>query len=181
MLHVHKETPNPRQLRCHTTYFFVWGGGEGVKNIFYDVWDQCYIFMLPLNPEQVSSFWIGKLSLRILILVPPSLLIEKCNTEDYGTFTVVIYSIGGLTSWFSHIIFILVPIIFHCSIVHVGALFCDQTNTIMQAVDLIIIKSNEGGRVPSNLLIQWDTSVFLNWFSVLRNHLEPPLTTVQNN
>ena len=45
------------------------------------------------------------------------------NTEDYSTLTGVLYSIGGSAHCSSHIIFILVLIIFHCSIVHVGVLF----------------------------------------------------------
>ena len=47
----------------------------------------------------------------------------KYNTQDYGTFTGLVYSFGRSTSCSSHIIFILAPTIFHCSIVHVGALF----------------------------------------------------------
>ena len=43
--------------------------------------------------------------------------------EDYSIFIGVIYSLGESTSYSSHIIFILAPTIFHCSIVHVSKLF----------------------------------------------------------
>ena len=49
------------------------------------------------------------------------LFIGQYNSKDYGTFTGGIYSLRGSTSCSSHIIFILVPAIFHCSIALVGA------------------------------------------------------------
>ena len=75
----------------------------------------------------------------------------------------IIYSFGGSTGYSSHIIFILVPTIFHCSFVKVGALFihledqqaillycsswclfyCDQTNTIIPQPFLFIWRINK--------------------------------------
>ena len=57
--------------------------------------------------------------------------------------TGVIYSFGGSTSYFSPIILILVPTIFHCSFVHVGALSLrsDKHNTITLIWRGIIFRS----------------------------------------
>ena len=61
------------------------------------------------------------------------------NTEDCGTFTGVIYSFGGSTSCSSHIIFILAPTLFHCSIVYVGTLFIAIRQTQYERYDLILL------------------------------------------
>ena len=69
-----------------------------------------------------ASLWATISKVRWAWVKKYILFTDRYNTEDYGTFTGVIYSFGGSTSCSSHIIIILVPTIFLCSIVHVGAL-----------------------------------------------------------
>ena len=48
---------------------------------------------------------------------------QQLENEDYGTFTDIIWLIGGSTSCSSHIIFILVPNMLLCCGVLIGSIF----------------------------------------------------------
>ena len=61
------------------------------------------------------------------------------NTEDYGTFTGVVYSFGRSTSCSSNIIFIMAPNLFHSCW---SPFYCDQTNVIFMLIKYYKIYEN---------------------------------------